>query len=185
MTDRLPVAGLVLTGGRSRRMGRDKAMIRIDGQAMAARVAAAAQAAGCAPVHFVGGPPERARLGWEHIPDPADGTGHPLWGIAAGLRATRAPLALVAACDLVGVEADDLRRLLASGGPCVAVEGGRVHPLLAVYPVSLAGLAAQLAAAGAPAHRLCDGLTHVALPARATRNANRPRDLPAPGLPQR
>lgn len=185
MTAPSPVAGLVLTGGRSRRMGRDKAELRIDGVAMAARVAAVVQAAGCVPVRFVGGPPERRRLGWEHISDPTDRTGHPLWGVVAGLRATRSSLALVVACDLVGVEADDIRQLLAVGSPCVASSGGRDHPLLAVYPASLAPLAARLAADGAPAHRLCDGLPRVELSARATRNANHPSDLPAPAGAQR
>jgi molybdopterin-guanine dinucleotide biosynthesis protein A len=166
-------------------MGRDKAELRIGGVAMAARVARAVQAAGCAPVRLVGGPVTRRQLGWDHIPDPDDGTGHPLWGIVAGLRASQTALALVAACDLVGVEAGDLRQMLAVGGPCVASGAGRDHPLLAVYPVSLAPLAARLAAQGAPAHHLSAGLPRVALSARATRNANHPSDLPAPPGPQR
>ena len=43
-------AGAVLCGGASRRMGTDKAFVEVGGVAMAERVAAALEAAGCAPV---------------------------------------------------------------------------------------------------------------------------------------
>ena len=48
-------AGAVLTGGRSSRMGRDKATLPVDGVPMAARVADALRRAGAEPVLAVGG----------------------------------------------------------------------------------------------------------------------------------
>ena len=48
-------AGAVLTGGRSSRMGQDKATLPVDGVPMAARVAGALRRAGAEPVLAVGG----------------------------------------------------------------------------------------------------------------------------------
>ena len=48
-------AGAVLCGGRSSRMGTDKAFVELAGVAMVQRVAAALATAGCAPVVLVGG----------------------------------------------------------------------------------------------------------------------------------
>ena len=48
-------AGVVLTGGASRRMGRDKALLPVDGVPMAVRVATAMIAAGAHPVVALGG----------------------------------------------------------------------------------------------------------------------------------
>ena len=49
------VAGAILAGGQSSRMGRTKALIEIDGQPMARRVAMSLTAAGVAPVVIYGG----------------------------------------------------------------------------------------------------------------------------------
>ncbi|WP_434127450.1 molybdenum cofactor guanylyltransferase, partial [Enterococcus faecium] len=51
----LRFAGAVLTGGDSRRMGTDKALIEVDGGPLARRVANALRAAGADPVIAVGG----------------------------------------------------------------------------------------------------------------------------------
>jgi molybdopterin-guanine dinucleotide biosynthesis protein A len=49
-----PVAGAVLVGGASRRMGRTKALIDVDGSPMVMRVATALGTAGCTPVRLIG-----------------------------------------------------------------------------------------------------------------------------------
>lgn len=101
MTSRAPFAGAVLCGGQSRRMGRDKALLEIDGMPMAVRVAGALLAAGAAPVYAVGG--DRLALeacGLTVVPDDRPGQG-PLPATITALE--RAPTALVAvlACDLL------------------------------------------------------------------------------------
>ncbi|HEX2785027.1 MAG TPA: NTP transferase domain-containing protein, partial [Ilumatobacteraceae bacterium] len=62
--------GAVLCGGASRRMGVDKATLRIQGVAMARRVADVLLAAGCALVIAVGGDSvELRRLGLDGVAD--------------------------------------------------------------------------------------------------------------------
>ena len=79
-------AGAVLCGGASRRMGRDKALIALEGRALAVRVAEAVAAAGASGVVAVGGDLERLRAaGLAAVPD-RDGPGAgPLAGILTAL----------------------------------------------------------------------------------------------------
>jgi len=110
----MDVAGAVLTGGTSRRMGRDKATLEIDGVAMARRVADALIAAGCAPVVAVGG--DATRLGAIGIPvvdDDWPGEG-PLGGIITALRHSERAAVVVAACDLPWLDAPTIERLVAT-----------------------------------------------------------------------
>ena len=99
MTD-LDFAGAVLTGGASRRMGTDKALVEVDGRALALRVADALRAAGASRVVAVGGDLERLQaLGLEAVPDLHPGEG-PLGGILTALAATDQDVVVVLACDL-------------------------------------------------------------------------------------
>jgi molybdopterin-guanine dinucleotide biosynthesis protein A len=82
-------------------MGRDKALLPVEGAAMAARVAAALRAAGAAEVLAVGGDEPRLRaLGLDAHPDEHPGGG-PLPATITALRTARSELVLVAACDLL------------------------------------------------------------------------------------
>ena len=82
-------------------MGTDKALLEVDGQPMAVRVAEAMGAAGAARVIAVGGDAAELRAaGLEVVPDRWRGAG-PLGGIVTALEAADAPITLVAGCDLV------------------------------------------------------------------------------------
>ncbi|HWL44689.1 MAG TPA: NTP transferase domain-containing protein [Ilumatobacter sp.] len=107
-------AGVVLTGGVSRRMGRDKALVEVDGVAMAARVAAALVDAGCNPVWCQGGDAMAlAATGLAVHADSAPGQG-PVPAILDALAAlpSGASGLVVAACDLPDLTADAVRLLL-------------------------------------------------------------------------
>ncbi len=104
--------GAVLTGGASRRMGRTKALVEVDGTPMASRVADALSAAGCEPVVLYGGDPiELAPLDRPVLPDRYPGEG-PLGGILGVLEQFAEPATdvLIVACDLAASDVDRSRR---------------------------------------------------------------------------
>src|SRR5438105_14773030 len=126
-------AGLLLTGGASRRMGRDKALLEVDGQRLVDR-AAALLAAVADPVVEVG-------PGWSGLPavreDPP-GSG-PLAAVSTGAAALRRAghhgPALVLAVDMPKVRVDLLRLLARRARPPTPVPpaDGHPHPLCPRY----------------------------------------------------
>jgi molybdopterin-guanine dinucleotide biosynthesis protein A len=143
-------AAAVLAGGASRRMGRDKATMPVDGVELAATVLAAA-ARVAAPVVLVApeGHPAR-RLAAPAVSDPARG---PLAALAAALEALDAAEVLVLAGDHPGLRVELLAHLvaLAPRGEAVACRRGpRLEPLVAVYrrAPALAAARARLAGTG-------------------------------------
>lgn len=107
-------AAYVLTGGQSRRMGRDKALLPLDGRPLALhQVSLAATVAH--PVALVGEPARYTHLGVETLDENYPGCG-PLSGIEAALRLHRAEWNLILACDLLGADQSVLTALLAAAG---------------------------------------------------------------------
>ncbi len=136
------VGGLVLAGGRSSRFGAEKAVQVIGGVTLLERSLAALD--GVAEAVAVSARPdsgaaEVARsMGLELVTDDRDHPSGPLAGIAAGLAwawAEGFDLLATLACDLPGVDAAILRRLVLRGGG-YAVAGGRIQSLCAVWPVT-------------------------------------------------
>lgn len=96
-------AGAVLCGGASRRMGRDKALVEVDGQPLALRVARALTLAGAEEVVGVGGAAAALQEhGLEMVADDRPGEG-PFGGVLTALRRAEPshPVVFVASCDLV------------------------------------------------------------------------------------
>ncbi|RLT38780.1 MAG: molybdenum cofactor guanylyltransferase [Chloroflexi bacterium] len=107
--------GILLAGGRSRRMGHDKASMILDGQSLLQRAATALSAV-VEEIVIVGAPGAvlpavNAPCPLVHVEDPVEGEG-PLVGIARGLEAARAPLAVVVGVDLPFLQPALLRLLL-------------------------------------------------------------------------
>src|SRR5271155_912558 len=92
------VAGFILAGGESSRMGRDKALLELNGEPMILRAARLVETVAANPV-IVGVPERFSALGLEVIADDWPAAG-PLGGIATALRASRARWNLIVACDL-------------------------------------------------------------------------------------
>ncbi len=126
-----------MSGGASRRMGRDKVLLNYRGLAMAAWVAARVEEA-AGKVSLVGGGEKYVHLGYPVLGEAYAGSG-PLSGIEAALRQGGAEWSLVVACDMVGVQAEWLQELLAAaereGRRAVYAcrSDGRQEPLCAVY----------------------------------------------------
>jgi len=142
------VAGFLLAGGKSSRMGRDKALLELDGKTLV-QIGLRKLREVCTEVAIAGGTAELARFG-RVIPDGMAGCG-PLGGLVAALEDSSAEWNLFLPVDVPLVPVEALRRLLsAAGGMNVAVmaeAGGRVHPLCGVYSRgALPALQAALAA---------------------------------------
>jgi len=180
----LAFAGAVLTGGRSSRMGRDKATLPVSGVPMAVRVAEALRRAGAEPVLAVGGDQAALEgLGLTWVADHHPGEG-PLGGILSAFAAIRDhDLVAILATDLPDVDASVLRALVADLGPHdVAVAGGeQAEPLCGVWRVARCEAVLTSAfeqgeravhRAMAPLHRIV-----VPVPVLHLRNVNHPDDL--------
>lgn len=130
------VAGAVLAGGASSRMGRPKAFIEIDGRTLLDRAVGALTAAAIDPVVVVGG--DQAAIeaaGHRFVPDEYPGEG-PLGGIISALGAVDTDLVVVLACDLLAASPDAVTRLLGSlgeGDVAVPVVEGRAQWLHAAW----------------------------------------------------
>lgn len=129
-------SAVILAGGRSSRMGRDKAFLETGGQTWLARQIEVVRAAGATEV-FVSGrigvnyPSSSGRVLPDHFPDAG-----PLAGIETALAAATHPLLLVLAVDLQAMNATFLRQLLtaAAGGGAIPRLEGQTEPLAAFYP---------------------------------------------------
>jgi molybdopterin-guanine dinucleotide biosynthesis protein A len=144
------LTGLVLAGGRSRRMGRDKALLEIDGRPLVERVAERL-ASVCGRVLIAAGERPLPPLPWDRVDDRVAGAG-PLAGILGGLAATTTPLLAVAAVDMPDVDPDVFTTLAGRwDGRAPAVvprRAGRLEPLHAVYATAALPRLAALFDAG-------------------------------------
>jgi molybdopterin-guanine dinucleotide biosynthesis protein A len=149
----LPVrdlTGLILAGGLSRRMGRNKAFLSIGGVPMIRREIDALLGV-CRRVVIVAKDPDTFRsLG---VPVVADHDSHraALVGLCAGLRAVTTPYAFAASCDLPFLSAGAVAWLASQAPGFDAVVpriGGRWHPLHAVYAAQAAAVFDDQRAAG-------------------------------------
>ncbi|WP_304107859.1 molybdenum cofactor guanylyltransferase [Mycolicibacterium bacteremicum] len=188
MTPHTPPAAVVLAGGASRRMGRDKATLVFEGRTLVERVVDTV-AVPCDPVFVVAAPGQALpALPARVLRDEVRGLG-PLLATARGLRAAAdagAEWAFVCAVDmpyLDGVFIDLLTGPAATTRAAVLlVWDGRDHYLAGLYRTSIADLADDLVAAGERSMRALVGAADtqriVTEPQRALTNVNTPADLP-------
>lgn len=141
------LTGIVLAGGRSRRMGQDKASLMLDGvsllQRCVDRLASVVDelvlvgAPGCSL------PPVVSDLPMLTVEDPVEGEG-PLMGIAVGLEAASAPVAVVVAVDMPLLEPELLRlltrRVNSTHGWVVPIAHDRPQPLCSAFSVEALGV---------------------------------------------
>jgi molybdenum cofactor guanylyltransferase len=186
------VVAAILVGGRSQRMGSDKALLVVGGETLLDRTVVVLRSAGIGDITVLGGPEQWAHhrgLVWR-----ADSVtyGGPAAAIAEFLDdlAVRRPdsLAIVVACDLACIDTSVLNSLIVaatSAGPSrltVAVTD-RVHPTASCWPASCAGELRAHVATGQ--RRLVElvaalGAHHVPIePPELMVNINTPNDLAA------
>lgn len=191
----------ILAGGQSRRMGRDKAQITVDGLPLLERTARTALAA-CPSVVVVGRalPEDWPLPGVAFLEDEAPDQG-PLGGLATALRdlgaaeergdpTGRPDAVLLLACDLPALTEEALPWLMQTaqerqplGAGLITVNNGRREPLFSVYtPHCLPRIETNLAAGRRSLQALIDagdfkfaGITPTLAPSLL--NVNTPEEL--------
>jgi len=183
-----PVFGLVLAGGRSRRMGSDKASLVKDGQTQLSRAVdlletALERAYVSARADQAGDP---VRSGFEQIVDRYDDLG-PVAGILSAMDHDPDAAWLVLACDLPNADPGTIRFLLDCASPAHpatafrSAENGLPEPLCAIYRPAMRPVIDRFVADGivCPRKMLINTATHLLdLPnPGALHNVNTPQDL--------
>ncbi len=148
--------GIVLAGGRSSRMGSDKALIHVGGVTMIQHVAAALSSV-CEQVVVVGrktGPVPDAL----YLPDLGTAYKGPLGGIVTAMRKMDADV-LVVAVDQPGVRPTTLRNLLDLAGPhpVIPEADGWLQVTCAWYPKTLLPILAKELTLGGSLHSALQG----------------------------
>jgi len=145
---------IVLAAGRSTRMGRDKALLEIDGRSLWQRQRDVLIAAGAAGVWLSARPDQtwtRGVPGFAGVVHDALPDCGPLVGVTAGLERATAPWLAVLAVDLPAMPSPWFISLGALCSPGVGVVGRRdgcFEPLAAIYPRELKWLAWEALARG-------------------------------------
>jgi molybdopterin-guanine dinucleotide biosynthesis protein A len=140
-------SAVILAGGKSSRMGRDKAFLEIGGQTLLTRQIHLVREIGAAEI-FISG-----RTGTDYsafscrvLPDKFPDAG-PLAGIERALEAISSPMLLALAVDLPDMRAEFLRALAArcpENSGAVPRVHGHLEPLAAFYPKASLPLAVSL-----------------------------------------
>jgi molybdenum cofactor guanylyltransferase len=185
------LAVFVLAGGRSRRMGQDKAALLVGGATLLERALATART--LTPDVRIVGPAESYGTIASVVEDRYADSG-PLAGIHAALTVTQQALNVMLAVDLPGVSTLLLRYLVeqaSRGDELVTVPraAGRLQPLCAVYRKEFVGRAAESLERGAnkidPLFEGCsriiteDELAHAGVAEEMFENVNTPEDFAA------
>jgi len=186
----IDIAGLILAGGRATRMGgRDKAEIELAGQTLLARtVARARPQVGRLLLNANRDPAQFARYGLPVLPDTIGDHWGPLAGILAGLEHLRESWPHITWLASFPTDSpffpESLVARLAEALPgrelAMASSRGRLEPVFALWPVSLAG---ELRGALAGGVRKVEDfarryrLATIDFPSDAFFNVNTPEDL--------
>ena len=152
----MKLSAVILAGGQSLRMGRDKAWLEVEGQPLLRRTGETVRALGVEEI-FISG---RAGADYSALKLPVlidlESGGGPLGGIERGLDAASSPLLLVLAVDLPQMTTAFLEKLFAgcdSQTGAVPQLAGGLEPLAAIYPKRCHAIAVQCLAGGRLAAR--------------------------------
>jgi molybdopterin-guanine dinucleotide biosynthesis protein A len=134
------LAAIILAGGRSRRMRREKPLLPVDGHPLIETIIAQLRPRFRTILISAGSREAFAFLGLPVVVDAAPGQG-PLLAILSALRASPCPTNFVIACDIPVIHIPFLERILALAPRCEIVvpryRDGKFEPLFAAYARSV------------------------------------------------
>lgn len=130
---RKEITGLILAGGRSRRMGRDKAQLLLEGKSLLQWQVEKLQQLGLEEI-LISAPETVSYPGIRTVPDCYSGCG-PIGGLQAGLRAASCISCLVISVDCPLIPPETLSGLCKAheGGVTILSHPGGEEPLIGVY----------------------------------------------------
>ncbi len=140
------VSAVILAGGRSRRLGVDKALLKLDGEWLLERIASSLASLSDDLRVVVDDRDKLGHLGLPTVADVLHGLG-PLGGIYSGLRAMQHERGLFVACDMPLLDLNLLRYMVSLSNDFDVVIpriGNNVEPLHAVYSKACAAPIAEL-----------------------------------------
>jgi len=140
--------GIVLAGGKSSRMGKEKALLLVNGKTLIERILNQLKEVPLDEIIVVGDSKLFSiSIDVRFVPDEKKGYG-PLMGIISGLRASHCDQNLVVACDIPILDKTFLLNLIAGSRPFDIYvprhKNGQYEPLLAIYKKSILPLAENL-----------------------------------------
>ncbi|KJR99946.1 MAG: hypothetical protein VR68_07800 [Peptococcaceae bacterium BRH_c4a] len=132
----MKISGIILAGGKSSRMGKNKALLEIDGLTLIERVAAIMSGV-CSEIIIAGDSSGTLnKTGYRSVPDIYPGCG-PLSGIHAGLSAARNQYSFIIACDMPFVDEKLMRKIIDQAEDsyeAVILKTGKFYePLFSLY----------------------------------------------------
>ena len=132
----MTVTGAIFCGGKSSRMGRDKASLELSGRPMVQWAAAAMSAAGIDRIYTVGG---QTHSGLQWLPDSQPQAG-PLSALIDAIDAFGD--VFVCPCDVPLISDTLIQRIIAAGSetekPVVLAQSQRLQPLIGLYKKNVA-----------------------------------------------
>lgn len=128
------ISAIILAGGKSTRMGRDKGLLLYEGKPMIQYVIDAVNPI-TTDIIIVSNQQGYEKFGYPIIEDEVKDCG-PLAGIVAGLKNVQNEAALVLSCDVPFIKPELLQQLIDSEGDVVfAKHNDKIEPLVAKYGV--------------------------------------------------
>jgi molybdopterin-guanine dinucleotide biosynthesis protein A len=144
MNSQTKVAGVILAGGRARRMNnQDKGLVNFKGRPMVSyAVAALAPVVDCVFINANRNIEQYRQFGWPVISDQTDSFDGPLAGVLTAMIHADAKVLVVMPCDSPLVKTEHLQKLLLTlaennADVAVAFDGVRMHPVFLAVKTAL------------------------------------------------
>jgi molybdopterin-guanine dinucleotide biosynthesis protein A len=144
MNSQTKVAGVILAGGRARRMNnQDKGLVNFKGRPMVSyAIAALAPVVDCLLINANRNIDQYRQFGWPVISDRTDSFDGPLAGILTAMDHADADVLVVIPCDSPLIKTEHLQKLLLTRAEnnadvAVAFDGVRLHPVFLAIKTSL------------------------------------------------
>lgn len=144
MNSQTKVAGVILAGGRARRMdNRDKGLVNFKGRPMITYAIAAIVPVGdCVFINANRNIDQYRQFGWPVISDQTDSFDGPLAGILTAMIHADADVLVVMPCDSPLIKTEHLKKLLSTclennADVAVAFDGKMLHPVFCVIKTML------------------------------------------------